>query len=88
MKIAKVSPFYKGENSLLAKNYWLTSALPTLSKILIRIMYTGTFRYLTVNKVLPRINFFCVFYSYSEILLNLLKNAKIFSCVLLILKSF
>ena len=52
LKIAKVTPIFKiGDESLLM-NYRPISVLPVFSKILERIMYNRTYKYLTENKLL------------------------------------
>ena len=38
LKLANVSPVYKKENPFLAKNYGPVSVLPTVTKILERLM--------------------------------------------------
>ena len=48
----KLTPVFKGENRLLAKNSRLISVLATLCKILKRMMHNSIFRSLTENKVL------------------------------------
>ena len=47
--MVKVTPLFKGGDRLLARTCRLKPVLPTLSKILKRIMYNGI---LTENKVL------------------------------------
>ena len=44
MKMAKITPVFKGENRLLAKNSRLISVLATLCKVLKRMMHNGIYR--------------------------------------------
>ena len=48
----KLTPVFKGENRLLAKNSRLISVLATLRKMLKRMMHNSIFRSLTESKVL------------------------------------
>ena len=57
MKMTKITPVFKGENRLLAKNSRLISILTTLYKMLKRMMHNGIFRSLTENKV-PFLKYF------------------------------
>ena len=47
--MVKVTPLFKGEDRLLARTCRLKPVLPTLSKILKRIMYNGIFAILQRN---------------------------------------
>ena len=49
MKIADVSPLFKGGNKQLLDNYRPISLLPTISKILEKIMYTHIYQFLDQN---------------------------------------
>ena len=49
MKLAKVVPLYKGKSRLGPCNYRPISLLPTISKILEKIMYKRTYNFLTEN---------------------------------------
>ena len=52
MKIAKVSPVFKGGYSADRSNYRPISVLPCFSKILERIMYNGLNKHLSNSKIL------------------------------------
>ena len=49
MKLAEVVPLYKGKSRLEPGNYRPISLLPTISKILEKIMYKRTYNFLTEN---------------------------------------
>ena len=52
LKIARVTPIYKGEDSRDVSNYRPISVLPCFSKILERIMYNRLYKYLIENNIL------------------------------------
>ena len=52
LKIARVTPIYKGEDSSDVSNYRPISVLPCFSKILERIMYNRLYKYLIENNIL------------------------------------
>lgn len=52
MKLAKIIPIYKGGNKLLITNYRPISILPTISKIMERVMYDRLILFLEVNRIL------------------------------------
>ena len=52
LKIARVTPFFKGGDPSNISNYRLISVLPCFSKILERIMYSRLYKYLTTEKLL------------------------------------
>ena len=52
LKIARVTPIYKGEGSSDVSNYRPISVLPCFSKILERIMYNRLYKYLIENNIL------------------------------------
>ena len=54
MKIAKVTPIFKSGKKELLTNYWPSSVLSCLSKILERIMYNRVYNYLNGNNLLFR----------------------------------
>ena len=47
LKLAKVIPLYKKEDSTITDNYRPISLLPTLSKVLEKIVYNQLFAYLS-----------------------------------------
>ena len=49
--MVKVTPLFKGEDGSLVRTCRLKPVLPTLSKILKKIMYNG------ISAILPRIKF-------------------------------
>ena len=59
MKIAKVSPIFKGGNNLQAENYRPISVLPVFSKILEKIIYNRVYNYFVENKLLFPKQFGC-----------------------------
>ena len=52
LKIAKVTPVYKADNSSNISNYWPISVLPCFSKMLERIMYNHLQKYLKDQNIL------------------------------------
>ena len=52
LKIAKVTPVYKADNSSNISNYWPISVLPCFSKMLERIMYNRLQKYLKDQNIL------------------------------------
>ena len=52
LKIARVTPIYKGEGSSDVINYRPISVLPCFSKSLERIMYNRLYKYLVENNIL------------------------------------
>ena len=52
MKIAKVTPVFKGSYSADLSNYQLISVLPCFSKILERLMYNRLYKHLSNSKIL------------------------------------
>ena len=52
LKIARVTPIYKGEGSSDVSNYRPISVLPCFSKILEHIMYNRLYKYLIENNIL------------------------------------
>ena len=52
MKIARITPIYKGGNQEIVINNRQISVLPCFSKILERIMYKKLYLYLTENNLL------------------------------------
>ena len=52
MKIAKLSPIFKGGNNLQTENYRSISVLAVFSKILEKIMYNRVYNYFVENKIL------------------------------------
>ena len=57
LKIASVTPIFKGGENWNLGNYRLISVLPCFSKILKRIMYSRLYRYLTDNIILYKKHF-------------------------------
>ena len=64
LKIAKVIPIYKNENPELFANYRPISILPSISKILERLMYNRLY------------NFLCCSHTVANILANVKKNIR------------
>ena len=56
LKVAKVIPFYKGEDKRLLNNYRTISVLLAFSKILERLMYKRLLDFLNKNKILVKKN--------------------------------
>ena len=54
MKIAKVSPIFKGGNNIQAENYRPISALPVFSKILEKDMYNRVYNYFVEKLLFPK----------------------------------
>ena len=52
MKIAKVSPIFKGGNNLQSENYRPISILPLFSKIFEKLIYNRAYNYFVENKFL------------------------------------
>ena len=52
LKIARVTPLFKGGDPSNISNYRPISVLPRFSKILERIMYNRLYKYLTTEKLL------------------------------------
>ena len=52
LKIARVTPLFKGGDSSDMNNYRPISVLPCFSKLLERIMYNRLYKYLTTEKLL------------------------------------
>ena len=52
MKIAKVTPVFKGGDSADLSNYLPISVLPCFSKILERLMYYRLYKHLSNSKIL------------------------------------
>ena len=59
LKTARVTPIFKAGDTSELRKYRPISVLPCFSKILERIMYIITFKYLTGNKVLYKKQFGC-----------------------------
>ena len=57
LKISKVIPLYKGDDSSLIKNYRPVSVLPLFSKILERLMYNRLISFIKLNDVLYKLQF-------------------------------
>lgn len=57
LKVAKVIPIYKNGDKKNVSNYRPISILPTFSKILVRIIYNRTYKYLDDNKILYKNQF-------------------------------
>ena len=75
MKIAKVSPIFKGGNNLQAENYRPISVLPVFSKILEKIMYSRVYNYFVENKLLfPKQSGFQINTSTEHAILELVRN--------------
>ena len=75
MKIAKVSPIFKGGNNLQAENYRPISVLPVFSKILEKIMYNRVYNYFVENKLLfPKQFGFQINTSTEHAILELVRN--------------
>ena len=75
MKIAKVSPMFKGGNNQLAENYRPISVLPVFSKILDKIMYNRVYNYFVENKLLfPKQFGFQINTSTEHAILELVRN--------------
>ena len=75
MKIAKVSPIFKGGNNLQAENYRPISVLPVFSKILEKIMYNRVYNYFVENKLLfPKQSGFQINTSTEHAILELVRN--------------
>ena len=51
MKLADVVPLFKGGNNVLLMNYRPISLLPTISKLLEKIMYNRTYEFLDLNNI-------------------------------------
>ena len=54
LKIAKVIPFYKGDDKILLNYYRPISVLPAFSKILERLMYKHLLDFLNKNEILVK----------------------------------
>ena len=52
MKIAKIEPLFKADETELVSNYRPISLLPLFSKLLERIMYNRIYDHVTTNKLL------------------------------------
>ena len=75
MKIAKVSPIFKGGNNLQAENYRPISVLPVFSKILEKIIYNRVYNYFVENKLLfPKQFGFQINTSTEHAILELVRN--------------
>ena len=75
MKIAKVSPIFKGANNLQAENYRSFSVLPVFSKILEKFMYNRVYNYFVENKLLfPKQFGFQISTSTEHAILELVHN--------------
>ena len=57
LKLAKVIPIYKKEDSMLFSNYRPISVLPLFSKVLERLMYNRLMNYLSSKKILYKYQF-------------------------------
>jgi hypothetical protein len=57
LKIAKISPIFKGEDKELVMNYRPISVLPVLSKVLERLMYNRLLNYFDQNDLLTNKQF-------------------------------
>ena len=51
MKVAKITPIFKGGDTSILGNYRPISVLPIFSKILERIMYNRVYSYLNTNSL-------------------------------------
>ena len=56
LKIAKVIPIFKKDDSSLFKNYRPISLLPTFSKVLEKTIYSQLYAYLTIINFILKIN--------------------------------
>ena len=75
MKIAKVSPIFKGGNNLQTENYRPISVLLLFSKILEKIMYNRVYNYFVENKLLfPKQSGFQINTSTEHAILELVRN--------------
>ena len=75
MKIAKVSPIFKGGNNLQAENYRPILILPVFSKILEKLMYKRVYNYVVENKLLfPKQFGFQINNSTEHAILELVRN--------------
>ena len=54
LKVAKVMPFYKGDDKRLLNNYRPISVLPAFSKILEGLMYKCLLDFLNKNEILVK----------------------------------
>ena len=52
MKLAEVTPLFKGGNKHMLTNYRPISLLPTITKLLEKVMYSRTYNYLTKHDIL------------------------------------
>ena len=57
LKIAKVIPLYKGDNSSHIKNYRPVSVLPFFSKVFERAMYNRMISFINTNDILHKLQF-------------------------------
>ena len=57
LKIARVIPLYKGENTQLIENYRPISVLPYFSKIFEKVMFTYVIEFLDENNILYEYQF-------------------------------
>ena len=75
MKIAKVSPIFKGSNNLQAENYRPISILRVFSKILEKLMYNRVYNYFVENELLfPKQFGFHINSSTEHAILELVRN--------------
>ena len=75
MKIAKVSPIFKGGNNLQAENYRPIAILPVFSKILEKLIYNQVYNYFVENKLLfPKQFGFQINSSTEHAILELVRN--------------
>ena len=75
MKIARVSPIFKGGDNLQAENYRPISVLPVFSKILEKILYNRVYNYFVENKLLlPKQLGFRINTSTEHTILELVRN--------------
>ena len=52
MKLAEITPLFKGGNKNMLTNYRPISLLPTISKLLENVMYSRTYNFLTKHDLL------------------------------------
>ncbi len=56
LKIAKILPLHKGKENNLLTNYRPVSLLPTVSRILEKVVHTRVYAFLNNNNLLYKIN--------------------------------
>ena len=79
MKLAKIVPIYKSKDSTYFINYRPISLLPSMSKVLEKVIYKRLYSYISVNKILYQSQYgfrsnHSTTYAVSELTSNILKG--------------